>query len=129
MRALRGTPNSWPAIDLPRSAVVICIWLAVFIWGRAIWFPLPAKAGETTPCRRWSLKRYFCNENAIRKAGSSPNGRAGRTSQRRAVKRTENVGQRVKYAAYPILIINLMAGYGGATGHAGATLGLVRLWH
>lgn len=37
-RALRGTPNSWPAIDIsPCPAVVICIWLAVFIWGRAIW--------------------------------------------------------------------------------------------
>ncbi len=41
-RALRGTPNSWPAIDLSCPAVVICIWLAVFIWGRAI-APLPAK--------------------------------------------------------------------------------------
>ncbi len=36
-RALRGTPNSWPAIDLSCPAVVICIWLAVFIWGHAIW--------------------------------------------------------------------------------------------
>ncbi len=50
-RALRGTPNSWPAIDLSCPAVVICIWLAVFIWGRAIWSS-SSKAGEkATPCR------------------------------------------------------------------------------
>lgn len=36
-RALRGTPNSGLLSISPCPAVVICIWLAVFIWGRAIW--------------------------------------------------------------------------------------------
>lgn len=36
-RALRGTPNSWPAIDLSLPGGRHLHLVAVFIWGRAIW--------------------------------------------------------------------------------------------
>lgn len=71
-RALRGTPNSWPAIDLslPGGRHLHLVG-SIHMGTRDM--VLPAKLVKATPPTRWSLKRIFLVTK--RHSAISPNAR------------------------------------------------------
>lgn len=99
-RALRGTPNSWPAIDLSLPGGRHLHLVGSIHMGTRDMAPLPAKL----------VKKLRQADALVVEADISGNETpfsnlqmpaVGRTSQRRAVKRTGKTGQRVGYAADP----------------------------
>ncbi len=91
-RALRGTPNSWPAIDLSLPGGRHLHLVGSIHMGTRDMAPLPAKlVKKLRQPTRWSLKRIFLVTKRHSAISQMP--AVGRTSKRRAAKRTGKTGQ------------------------------------